>query len=85
MIDVSSFLSKRDWYAIFVADIFLLLVTGLALVSRVVLWVFFVGFALALVLSVYMTFFKKYSLDDGEFDSALNSIKNDMFGGNKNG
>jgi len=84
MIDISDFLTKRDWYSIFVADLFLLLLVGTGLISRVILWISLIVFLIVGGCSFYMAFVKKSDVSDEDFDEAMSGIKDTLFGGNKN-
>lgn len=68
MVGIADFFGKDEWKAIFLASFLLTLITAFFLISRVLLWIALILFALALFYSGYRLFFskksQKYSGDD---------------------
>ena len=80
--EVFSLMSKKDWSAIFFADIFLLILLLITLAGKVAIWVM-IGLIFILgAISFYMTFIKKYNYNDEEFENMVGQVK-DFVGGKK--
>jgi len=80
--NIALLMNKKDWTAIFMACICLILMLLIALIGRVTIWVMISFFALICAISYYFAFVKKSSVDDDEQAEMINEMKG-MFGGKK--
>lgn len=76
-------LSRKDWMAMFSASCLLVLMLLLTLIGKVLIWILIIFMLVAVGVSFYFSFVKKYDVDDTELEDMVKSMKNEMFGGTK--
>lgn len=81
MIDL--FMSKRDWNAIFMASIFLIVLLLVSLAGRVAIWILISLFVVVAIVSFYFANMKKRTIDEEEASAMLNEIKESWMGKKK--
>lgn len=74
MVNATNFFGKNEWGAIFGASFALLILFGLCLISKIVLWIVFVLMLIAFLFSGYKLFFDKSNKEKGEFSELMDSI-----------
>jgi Ca2+/Na+ antiporter len=73
---IASFMGKKDWTSIFMADVFLLLLLFVTLIGKVITWILIVLLLIMLGLTYYMAFVRKYSdVEEEEMSETLDSMK----------
>lgn len=77
--DISEFMTKKDWTAIFMAGCLLILLLLLALTSRTTIWVMIILITIMSGISFYFAWFRKYKYNDDELESMVSSLKDDLF------
>jgi len=81
--NITMFMTKKDWTAIFGASLMISLLLVLTLISKLVTWLFIALFVILAITSFYLAFIKKYDVEDRELESMIGSLKDDLFGGKK--
>jgi Flp pilus assembly protein TadB len=82
--NISDFMSKKDFISIFIACVLILFVVALVMISKAIGWIFIIILLIVGGFSFYMAFGKKHrETEEEEFSGALGEMK-DLFGGKKN-
>jgi phosphotransferase system glucose/maltose/N-acetylglucosamine-specific IIC component len=76
-------LSRKDWMAMFSASLLLILLLLLTLLGKVMIWILIVFMLIAVGVSFYFSFVKKYPDDDKELEDMVSSLRKEMFGSKK--
>lgn len=77
------FFGRKEWYSIFLACIVFVIILGISLFSKTILWILFILSIIGLFISGYYAFFHKFK-DVNDFNEMINNLKELLNNNNKN-
>jgi len=77
--DISEFMTKKDWTAIFMAGCLLILLLLLTLLGKRTIWILIILMVIMTGVSFFFSWIKKYKYDDTELEDMVSSLKEDLF------